>query len=119
VYLSQGQTIDGDTFVYYTSGMNRANAYVAGSRYKDNCHWLFNKKELAELYLPDVNKLPELDRLLKTVSECMGSDIREKLAVELVVESKKERINEPELIGFNSMELRVIAKVVCFKNIHI
>jgi len=39
---------------------------------------------LAELYSPDVNKLPELDRLLKTVSECMGSGIREKLAVELV-----------------------------------
>jgi len=100
VHLSQGQTIDGDTFVYYTSGMNLANSYIARSRNKDNCHWFFNKKELAELYSPDMNKLPELDRLLETVSECMSLDAREKLAVALISEKTKELDKEPELIGF-------------------
>lgn len=100
VYSSQGQTIDGDTFVYYTSGMNRANSYVAGSRHKDNCHWFFNKKELTELYSPGVNKLPERDAMLRTVSDCMTLDAREKLAVELISERTIELVNEPELIAF-------------------
>jgi len=68
--------------------MNRANSYVAGSRHKDNCPWFFNKKELVELHSLDVNKLPEHEALLQTVSECMGSDVREKLAVELVGEKR-------------------------------
>jgi len=100
VYSSQGQTIDGDTFVYYTSGMNRANSYVAGSRHKDNCHWFFNKKELVELHSLDVNKLPEHEALLQTISECMALDAREKLAVELISEKTKELVKEPEFIGF-------------------
>jgi len=97
VYSSQGQTIDGDAFVYYTTGMNRANSYVAGSRHKDNCRWFFNKKELIELYSLDVNKLPEHEALLQTVSECMEADAREKLAMELVGEKRLDMVKEPEL----------------------
>jgi len=95
VYSSQGQTIDGDTFVYYTSGMNRANAYVAGSRHKDNYHWFFNKKELVELHSLDVNKLPEHEAVLQTASECMALDILEKLVVELVGEKRPGLVKEP------------------------
>lgn len=80
--------------------MNRANSYVTGSKHKDNCRWFFNKKELAELSSPEINKLPELDRLLETVSECMSLDAREKLAVELISEKAKELVNEPQLVGF-------------------
>ncbi len=61
MYSSQGQIIDGDAFIYSTSGVNRANSYVANSRHKGNCHWFFNKKELAELYPSDVNKLSGRD----------------------------------------------------------
>ncbi|WP_440876445.1 MobF family relaxase [Thalassotalea sp. PLHSN55] len=49
VYSSQGLTIDGDVFVYYTSGMDRANTYVACSRQKDNCHLFVTAKELINL----------------------------------------------------------------------
>jgi conjugative relaxase-like TrwC/TraI family protein len=48
VYSSQGLTIDGDVFVYYTTGMDRANTYVASSRHKDNCHLFVNKLEITE-----------------------------------------------------------------------
>lgn len=46
IYSSQGRTIDGDVFVYYTTGMDRAATYVAGSRHKDSCRWFFNRNEL-------------------------------------------------------------------------
>lgn len=49
VYSSQGLTVDGDTFVLYSSRMDRANSYVAGSRHKDNCHWFVNSKEIDDL----------------------------------------------------------------------
>lgn len=99
VYSSQGQTIDGDTFVYYTTGMSRANAYVAGSRHKDNCHWYFNKKELAELSLIDEGKKPEHENLLETVSQSMSLDAREQLAVELFEKDKTELVTELEYGG--------------------
>ena len=46
VYSSQSATVDGDTFVLYTTAMDRAASYVAGSRHKDNCHWFVNDQEL-------------------------------------------------------------------------
>ena len=48
VYASQGLTIDGDVFVYYTTGMDRANTYVACSRQKDNSHLFVNRLELTK-----------------------------------------------------------------------
>jgi conjugative relaxase-like TrwC/TraI family protein len=48
VYASQGLTIDGDVFVYYTTGMDRANTYVACSRQKDNSHLFVNTLELTK-----------------------------------------------------------------------
>lgn len=46
VYASQGTTIDGNVYVYWTAGMDRANTYVAGSRHKGLCYWFENEKEL-------------------------------------------------------------------------
>ncbi|MBE0459302.1 hypothetical protein [Pseudoalteromonas prydzensis] len=46
VYSSQGLTIDGDSFVYYTTGMDRANTYVACSRQKDSSHIFLNSAEI-------------------------------------------------------------------------
>ncbi len=50
VFSSQGCTVDGDTFVHYTTGMDRANTYVAGSRHRDACHWFCNHKEIESIH---------------------------------------------------------------------
>jgi conjugative relaxase-like TrwC/TraI family protein len=49
VYSSQGLTVDGDTFVYHTEGMDRANTYVACSRHKDKCHVFSTKMDLTKI----------------------------------------------------------------------
>ncbi|MCG9729597.1 relaxase domain-containing protein [Shewanella sp. Isolate13] len=71
VYSSQGLTIDGDTFIYYTSGMDRANSYVAGSRHKDNSHWFFSTKELDPNKGID-HKFLTRKYFLNQASKCMG-----------------------------------------------
>jgi ATP-dependent exoDNAse (exonuclease V) alpha subunit len=38
IYSAQGQTVDGDVFVLHDPMLDRANAYVALSRHKDDCH---------------------------------------------------------------------------------
>jgi ATP-dependent exoDNAse (exonuclease V) alpha subunit len=80
VYSSQGLTIDGDVFVYYTSGMDRANTYVACSRQKDNSHLFINHKEIEE-----VNNIPPIDYL----SKLMSLDNKNLLAIEHLDHSKK------------------------------
>jgi ATP-dependent exoDNAse (exonuclease V) alpha subunit len=52
VYSSQGTTIDGNTFVYYTKGMDRANTYVAASRHRDESHIFCSRHEIDEC-IPD------------------------------------------------------------------
>jgi conjugative relaxase-like TrwC/TraI family protein len=72
VYSSQGLTIDGDVFVYYTSGMDRANTYVACSRQRENCHLFVNKKEI------DVaDKSKSIQRLV----DFMSNDKKNNLAI--------------------------------------
>lgn len=61
VYSSQGVTIDGDTFVLYNTGMDRAYSYVAGSRHKDNCRWYVNSEQLNGLIETD-NPTPQQQR---------------------------------------------------------
>lgn len=84
VYASQGTTIDGDVFVYWTNGMDRANSYVAGSRHKDNCHWFFNNQELDLMATLD-NKLNlnESERI-KAIAEVMSHDRRKYMATEYI-----------------------------------
>ncbi|MGS0724772.1 MobF family relaxase [Shewanella sp. 0m-11] len=66
VYSSQGLTVDGDTFIYYTSGMDRANTYVAGSRHKDDSHWFFNCEPLNLHFKPDHKN--EIEKMSKYMS---------------------------------------------------
>tara|TARA_R110001592_G_scaffold215877_1_gene469300 strand:- start:6634 stop:9150 length:2517 start_codon:yes stop_codon:yes gene_type:complete len=87
VYSSQGLTIDGDTFVYYTSGMDRANTYVACSRQKDNCHLFINHKEIQE-----VKNVPPIDFLAKS----MSVNNKKSLAIEYV-ERSKEKVKQYEI----------------------
>lgn len=49
IYSAQGTTIDGDTFTYYSTAMDRAASYVAGSRTKDKAWFFVNGQELDAL----------------------------------------------------------------------
>ena len=87
VYASQGLTIDGDTFVYYTSGMGRANTYVACSRQKDRSHLFVNKNE----FLLNANlQNNSQDTLINEVAQAMSTNKNQKLAVEYVVDIDKK-----------------------------
>jgi len=88
VYSSQGLTVDGDVFVYYTAGMDRANTYVACSRHKDNCHLFINENEILD-DSSDHTRINELAQL-------MSSDNKKALAVEYMLNTH-ERINKFEL----------------------
>ncbi|MGL6366406.1 MobF family relaxase [Aeromonas veronii] len=76
VYASQGITIDGDVFVCWTNGMDRANSYVAGSRHKDNCHWFFNNQEVDTMTVQH-NELnnKEVARI-NAIAKVMSFDLR-------------------------------------------
>jgi ATP-dependent exoDNAse (exonuclease V) alpha subunit len=88
VYSSQGLIIDGDVFVYYTCGMDRANTYVASSRHKDSCYLFINNREINEL---NSNK-PAIESL----AHLMSADKKKQLAVEYL-ELAKEKLKQFEL----------------------
>lgn len=94
VYASQGLTVDGDVFVYYNSGMDRANTYVAGSRHKDNCHFFVNTKELAELVNPAHQQMSSDKQQLNTLAALMASENRKKLAIEYIDKQQKKLYKE-------------------------
>ncbi|MGF1754944.1 relaxase domain-containing protein [Vibrio makurazakiensis] len=90
VYASQGTTIDGDVFVYWTSGMDRANSYVAGSRHKDNCHWFFNSREI-DLVTQQAEGVEISDEIrVQTVAQVMSSERRKSMALEYL-----DTVNKP------------------------
>ena len=92
VYSSQGSTINGDAFIYYTSGMDRSATYVAGSRHKDNCHWFVNGEELDALSgikdrgITDVKSIEQAR--MSALTHCMGQNKEKRLASEYVVEQQ-------------------------------
>jgi conjugative relaxase-like TrwC/TraI family protein len=104
VYSSQGITIDGDTFVFYNSHMDRANTYVAGSRHKDNCHWFFNSKEI-DLSAKPNNEMVTHDERLLELAKFMKREQRSTLAIEHLTDIQNEkyqyRLNDIELINNN------------------
>jgi conjugative relaxase-like TrwC/TraI family protein len=87
VYSSQGLTVDGDVFVYYTTGMDRAHTYVACSRHKDKSHLFVNKNELS--LIPDLQNC-STEMLINEVAKAMSINKHQNLAVEYVdVRDKK------------------------------
>lgn len=81
VYSSQGTTIDGNTFVYFTKEMNRANIYVAASRHKDESHIFYNRYELEELF-PDSNIAGKREEMLVSM---MSKERISRLSIEKIV----------------------------------
>lgn len=82
VYASQGATVDGDVFVSWTTGMDRSNTYVAGSRHKDSCHWFFNNREVDLLAASaEGQQVSEAERI-QTIAQVMSTDRRKFMALE-------------------------------------
>lgn len=87
VYSAQGATVDGDTFILYNTGMDRAATYVAGSRHKDNCHWFVNSGELdMQSGLKDLGVKSDLETQLTTLQRCMSTNRHKKMALEYLNE---------------------------------
>ena len=98
VYSAQGATVDGDTFVLYTSAMDRAASYVAGSRHKDNCHWFVNGQELdAQSGQSDKGEAPTLAARLKTLARCMSINKHKAMASEYLAEHATEQAAEQSI----------------------
>lgn len=99
VYASQGSTVDGDTFVLYTTGMDRAASYVAGSRHKDNCHWFVNGQELDALSgQKDRGEMATLKARIDVLSYSMSINKHKAMASEYIAEQSvdmqmEEKIN--------------------------
>jgi conjugative relaxase-like TrwC/TraI family protein len=93
IYSSQGLTVDGDTFISWSTSMDRANNYVAGSRHKDNSHWFFNEAELKAI---EINKE---ESLINVISKQANKEKRSSLATYLleeksnIVESVKSKMS--------------------------
>jgi conjugative relaxase-like TrwC/TraI family protein len=105
VYSSQGLTIDGDVFVYYTEYMDRAHSYVACSRHKDKTHIFANAEELTELIPLGFEHAPVDIGLREALAAQMSRNNRPKLAIEYLeqhqideLSNKREQtLKEPEL----------------------
>ncbi len=101
VYASQGTTIDGDVFVYWTNGMDRANSYVAGSRHKDNCHWFFNNKELDSMTtLSGESNYGACERI-RSIAKVMSFDRRKSMAIEYINNYASENTKEKSMVELN------------------
>jgi len=78
--------------VLYTTAMDRAASYVAGSRHKDNCHWFINGQELdAQSGQSDKGEAPTLVTRLKTLSRCMSVNKHKAMASEYLAEQEAEQ----------------------------
>jgi conjugative relaxase-like TrwC/TraI family protein len=104
VYSSQGLTIDGDVFVYYTQNMDRAHSYVACSRHKDRAHIFANAQELEENIPENFKSAPRERGLLEALAKNMARNNRPKLAIEYLskeqtnlITKEKTKANEYEL----------------------
>tara|TARA_R110001583_G_C5665631_1_gene410086 strand:- start:819 stop:3401 length:2583 start_codon:yes stop_codon:yes gene_type:complete len=83
IFSSQGMTIDGDTFVLYNQGMDRANTYVAASRHKDRCHLFCNEEEVDGLSgALDSGTKSTPERRLKALAQNISQDRYKLLASE-------------------------------------
>ncbi|MDV3502527.1 MobF family relaxase [Marinobacter sp. M-5] len=106
VYASQGSTVKGDVFVYYTSGMDRAASYVAGSRHKGNCHWFFNREEIDALSgNRDRGQISNDSERLDVLAKNMSRNKRPSLAIEFLESSDLLEISKAEVTKEFELEL--------------
>jgi conjugative relaxase-like TrwC/TraI family protein len=107
VYSSQGLTIDGDVFVYYTQYMDRAHSYVACSRHKDKAHIFANTEDLTEFIPYAFEHAPEEIALREALAVQMSRNNRPKLAVEYLEQHKIDEIckNQERILEKPELEI--------------
>ncbi|WP_218417920.1 hypothetical protein [Alteromonas lipotrueae] len=87
VYSAQGATIDGDTFTYYSTSMDRAASYVAGSRAKDKAWFFINGQELdAQCGISDNGDKPDMATRLDVLTRNMKVNRHKAMAMEYLDE---------------------------------
>jgi hypothetical protein len=83
---------------FTNAAMDRAASYVAGSRHKDNCHWLVNGQVLnvqsSQTYR---DESPTLTTRMKTLSRCMSVNKHKTMASEYLAEQQAEGSKDNEL----------------------
>jgi conjugative relaxase-like TrwC/TraI family protein len=102
IYSSQGLTVDGDAFVYYSTGMNRANSYVALSRHKDKPHLYVNRAEIDEYNSSNESEKINTDsQRTDTLAKLMCKENSSFLSIEHLQEQKvsSEKNTEFEMIN--------------------
>ncbi len=82
VFSSQGLTVSGETFVYYSTSMDRANTYVACSRHKEKATLFANAEEISEHIPDDAQNLTQDEQMTAGLVECMSLNNRPQLAVD-------------------------------------
>lgn len=91
IYSSQGTTVDGNTFIYYTGGMDRSNTYVAASRHKNEAHIFCNRKEIDErARVYDTGKSINDSGRLNMLARLMSRDSYSTLAIEELPEQQNQ-----------------------------
>lgn len=88
VYSSQGLTVDGNVFIYYTQSMDRAHTYVACSRHKDAAHIFVNEKEFEAEIPHNCLNAPRNTGLREAIASNMSKDLRPKLASEYLTQDQ-------------------------------
>jgi ATP-dependent exoDNAse (exonuclease V) alpha subunit len=107
VYSSQGLTIDGDVFVYYTEYMDRAHSYVACSRHKDKAHIFANAEELADLIPSEFEHAPVDIGLREALAAQMSRNNRPKLAIEYLEQQKAKELSKNKDKALEKPELEI------------
>jgi conjugative relaxase-like TrwC/TraI family protein len=95
IYSSQGQTIDGNVFVLHDQMIDRAHAYVALSRHKDECHLYVSKEDIIDedMNLPQHKTID--DTVLAKIAFQYQSEKRGSLSIEY--DRKEQFIKEAPL----------------------
>jgi conjugative relaxase-like TrwC/TraI family protein len=105
VYSSQGLTISGQTFVHYSSSMDRANSYVACSRHKEKATIFANEADLEEHVPFSHQHAPsKKQQLIAAMSTCMNYENRPKLATEYLSKTRPKN----ELASENTISSEII-----------
>lgn len=90
VYSSQGLTVPGETFVHYSSSMDRAHTYVACSRHKIRATIFANASDIDEHIPASHESAPRQKQLIAGLAACMTYEKRPRLAVELISTQHKK-----------------------------
>ncbi|MFL0797830.1 MAG: relaxase domain-containing protein [Cellvibrionaceae bacterium] len=102
IFSSQGMTIDGDTFVLYNQGMDRANTYVAASRHKERCHLFCNREEVDGLSgALDYGEPTTDEARLNTLAENISKDRYRLLASEYLPHIEEQTIERSQEIEYD------------------